>query len=143
MSLLFLTVVVVLLAVAGIYFVLRLAWHIGGSTWVIWRQSRELAETVRRDLASLTTEQIRARVLSDSYFDSEIRAYPQVASFLARLANGEERTLRREYSKNQLYKQFVNAERAAGRRGRPEAVDAIYIIDRQLTELARRSSPAV
>lgn len=137
-----LNALVVVLVITGAYFVARMVWVIGGSAVVVLRESRRVADAVSSELAALTTDQIRERLLADSYFDDAIRADSAVASFLRRVANQEEVALRREFTKRRLYSMLARAEHAAGRRGRPEAVDTIDLLDRQLDELARRANAA-
>jgi len=139
-----LAILVAVLLLAGVYFVGQLAWLLGHVGWAVWRQSRQCRATVRRDLAESSTEALRSRILTDVYFDDAIRADPRVGDFLARLAQGHEVALRREYSRRRLYGMLIEAERAAGRRGRPEVIETILF--EQFNELARRAAsktPAV
>jgi hypothetical protein len=95
-------------------------------------------ERLRHDLAALTTEQLRARLLTDDYFAADLRRVPAIAQFLAQLRAGLEAQLATRYSRQRLYRLLARAERTAGRRGRPEAVDTIDEIHEGLLELARR-----
>ena len=138
MQVVVLTLVVAILVAAGVYFGWQLARLLGYIVWAVWRSSRERHAMIRHEFATSTTDQLRSRLLADRYFDEGIRASPRVQDFLARLARGEEVALRREYSKRRLYGMLIDAERAAGRHGRPEVIETT--VYERFEELARRGT---
>lgn len=141
MSDILLTSVVVILALAFVYFGGRLAWLLIRVVRVLWLAHRDAARelaALRVELASMPTDAVRQRLLTDAYFEDALRAQAPVAAFLARVAAGDEVTLRAEYSQRGLYRMLVGAERTAGILGRPLAMEAIDELDAILDELATR-----
>ena len=116
---------------------LLVAFVVGAGT-AVRAASAAARDRLRTDLAALTTEQLRTRLLSDDYFAADLRRVPAIAQFLEHLRAGQETQLATRYPRRRLYRLLTRAERAAGRRGRPEAVDTIDEIHEGLLELARR-----
>lgn len=135
-------VVVIALLLVGVYLVGLLVWQVFGMTWITWivvsgirRQRAALA----REIAGLSAEQIRERLLASTYFADDLRSQPPIEAFLSRIARRDEQALRTEYSRGRLYRMFCRCETAAGRRGRPEAVDSIEELYPLLDALAERA----
>jgi hypothetical protein len=63
-----------------------------------------------------------------------------IQQFLSRITRHDEVALAAEYPRGKLYRMLATAEQAAGRTGRPEAVDSIDEIFALLDTLARRTS---
>jgi hypothetical protein len=135
-----LTLVVIALAVAFVYFVGRLIFVVVGASRVVRRASRQANEQLQSELRALSTEEIRSRLLHESYFTDALRQQPSIQQFLSRVERGDEVALAREYPRGKLYRMLATAETAPGSPGRPEAVDAIGTISGLLSELARRST---
>ena len=125
------------LVIAGTYFVGRLFWLVFGSTLVVWRLSRRDRAQRRLEYASLSSEALRQELSTDPFL-ADLCSDPNVKLFLDRLASHDEVSLRQQFSKSKLYRMLVCAELAAGRTGRPEAVDSIDTIFALLDELSRR-----
>jgi hypothetical protein len=140
MGRLLLEAVVVVACVAWVYFAGRLAYVVIGGMWVVRRATSAARVKWHEELANLTSEEIRARLLHESYFSNVLRADPGIQTFLARIARGDEVALAAEYPRAKLYRLLASAERATGATGRPEAVDAIGTISGLLQELAKRTS---
>jgi hypothetical protein len=109
------------------------------ATWAVHEATVAAREHLRRDLAALPPEQIRTRLLTDGYFAADLRQVPAIREFLAGLQAGDEVPLAARYSRRRLYGMLARAESAAGRSGRPEAVDTVDEIYEGLRELARRA----
>lgn len=135
-----LTALVVLLLVAGAYFATRLLWVVVGGAWIVFRNTRRVRLELRRKVASLTTEDIRTRLVQEGYFTEDLRRQAAIQQFLSRITRHDEVALAAEYPRGKLYRMLATAERAAGRTGRPEAVDSIDEIFALLDTLARRTS---
>jgi hypothetical protein len=130
---------VLLLMLAGAYFVGRLLWIGVVVLWFLtfgaWRQRALLAS----EIAGLSAEQIRERLLGSPYFASDLRRQPPIEEFLSRIARHDEIALRAEYSRRHLYSMLSKCERAARRGGRPEASDYIDELYALLDALAQRA----
>ena len=136
-----LTALVVLLLVAGAYFAGRLLWVVVGGSWIVFKNTRRARIELRRKVASLTTEDIRTRLVQEGYFTEDLRRQATIQQFLSRITDHDEIALAAEYPRGKLYRMLATAEQAAGRRsGRPEAVDSIEEIFALLDTLARRTS---
>jgi hypothetical protein len=133
--------IVALILAAGVFFGGLLLYLLVGGGWVVWRATARANKELERELAGLSTDELRERLLEDSYL-SEHREDAGVRELLSRIARGDELALAREYPRRSLYQVLVRAETAAGRNGRPEAVDAVSEISSMLQELARRRAGA-
>jgi hypothetical protein len=129
--------IVVLILAAGVFSGGLLLYLMVGGGWAVWRATARANESLERELAGLSTEELRERLLTDPYL-SEHREDAGVRELLSRIARGDELALAREYPRRSLYEVLVRAETAAGHTGRPEAVDAVPEISSMLQELARR-----
>src|SRR5262245_54806980 len=74
-----------------------------GSAWNVRAATVAARERLHRDLAALTTDQLRKRLLADDYFAADLRRVPAIGEFLARLQAGDELLLARRYSRRRLY----------------------------------------
>ena len=130
--------IVLVFLLVGAYFVGRLILLLGFMLWVLtvgtWRHRARRA----REIARLSAEQIRERLVGSSYFAADLRRQPPIEEFLSRIVRQDEIALRGEYSRRRLYSMLCKCERAANRRGRPEAVDYIDELYALLDALARR-----
>jgi hypothetical protein len=130
----------VLILVAGVYFVGRLIYLLVGSFGVVHRATAAARAEWRKELTTLTPDEIRARLIRAPYFSDDLRSGASIQQFLSRIERHDEVALAADYPSAKLYSLLVSAESVAGRTGRPEAVDAIDEISDMLQELARRTS---
>jgi hypothetical protein len=130
---------VVVLLLAGAYFVGRLVWLVAGGSWIVASTIRRQRALLAREIAGLSGEQIRERLVGSPYFNGDVRRQPPIEEFLSRIARHDELSLRRQYSRRRLYSMLSACERAAGGRGRPEAVDYIDELYALLDALAQRA----
>lgn len=124
-----LALIVIALAVAFVYFVGRLIFVVAATSRAVRRASRQANEQLQSEIRALSTDEIRRRLLHESYFTDALRQQPSIQQFLSRVEQGEEIALAREYPRSKLYRMLATAESASGGPGRPEAVDAIGTIN--------------
>ena len=132
------SVLVVLLA--GVYLIGLLFWQIARVTHIVAGGTRRVRAQLSSEIAGLTSEQIRERLLESPYFTHDLRRQRPIEDFLTRIARRDEVALRREFSRRRLYSMLSKSEKAVGRRGRPEASDYIEEWYAFLDELARRAA---
>ena len=133
----------VAIVASGTYFVGRLFYMVIGGMLAVSRATARARQSFAREMAGLSTPEIRQRLLEDSYLTHELRNAAAVQALLSRIAQGDEVALASEYPTGKLYNLFARAEFAAGTEGRPRAVDTIDTISGLLQELARRTSSEV
>ena len=131
---------IILLLAVWAYFSWRVVRMVAGGAWVVSRATGRARAGLRREVAALTTDDVRTRLVQNPYFTADIRSQASVQQFLSRVSRHEEIALAAEYPRRKMYRLLANAEAAAGRTGRPEAVDAIDEIWILLEELARRAA---
>jgi hypothetical protein len=129
-----------LIIVAMAYFLGRLLYMMIGAIWAVRKATAAANEQLRQELAKLTVEGLRERLLRNTYLSESLRNDASVQGFCARVADGDAVALGQEYSKRGLYKMLVCAELRMGSVGRPEAADNIDEIWTVLQELIRRSA---
>ena len=131
---------VIVLLLAWVYFVGLLFWRIARATQIVVSNTRRARAQLASEIAILNEEQIRERLLDSPYFAHDLRRQPAIEDFLTRVARRQEVALRRQYSTRRLYSMLTSCERAAGRRGRPDASDYIDELDALLDALSVRSA---
>jgi hypothetical protein len=136
-----LTALVVAVGVAGVYFIGRLLYAVIGGIWVVRRATGGANEQMRRELAGLSIDGLRARLLENKYLSVTLRNDANVQAFLARVARGDEVSLAQAYPREKLYGMLVDAERPLRIPGRPEAVDEVQEVSAVLQALAARRAP--
>jgi hypothetical protein len=133
-------IAVIVTVLAGVYFVGRLGYMLVGAATVVRRASAQAREKLQRELALLSTEELRQRLLHDSYLSGRLGHVATVKEFLTRIAQRDEVALAHEYSRSRLYRLLAKAERAGGATGRPEAVDVAPEISAVLQALVAKSA---
>jgi len=131
--------VTVAIVLAGVYFVGRLAYLLIGASMAVLHARTLARHRVQAMLAPLSSDELRQRLLHDSYLLFLARRAPALQELLERLAEHEEVALAREYSASRLYGLLAKAERESGATARPEAVDAAPRIYSVLKALAART----
>jgi hypothetical protein len=129
---------VILILAAGAFFVGLLLYKVVGGALIVSRARTRARDDLAQTLASLSTEDLRRRLLQDPYL-AGLEADAAVKTFLSRVAQGDEVALAQEYPRAKLYMMLTTAEANAGRHGRPEAVEATTELSGLLQELARRN----
>jgi len=132
-------IVTVAIVLAGLYFVGRLGYLLFGTVRAVRHASALARRRVQVMLAPLSSDELRQRLLHDSYLLFLAPRAPAVQEFLGRLAEHDEVALAREYSASRLYGLLAKAERDSGATGRPEAVDAAPRISSVLQALVTRT----
>jgi hypothetical protein len=122
---------------AFVYFGGRLAYSVAGSVIAVRRATRDGVAALDREIASLSSDDLRHRLLQDGYL-RDLRTSRPVQAWLDRVAAGDEVALVRDYSRASLYRMLSRAEYESGATGRPEAVDAVGWIWPYLEVLAER-----
>jgi hypothetical protein len=131
---------VILLLVAGVYFVGKLVQTVVVGRRAVAKATAHADAQLKATVDSLSTESLRTRLLDHSYFADDLRRQPSIQLFLSRVSKGDEVSLSVEYPRGRLYRLFADAEQVAGRTAaRPEATDVIGELSLMLQELARRT----
>jgi hypothetical protein len=131
---------VILLLVAGVYFVGKLVRTVIVGRRAVVKATAHANAQLKANVDSLSTESLRTHLLDHSYFADDLRRQPSIQLFLSRVSKGDEVLLSAEYPRGRLYRLLSDAEQAAGRTAaRPEATDVIGELSLLLQELARRT----
>jgi hypothetical protein len=125
---------------AGLYVIGYIIYFWIASSRAGRRDSARAREKEARALAQLSSDEIRQRLLHDSYLSQFLKDDVMVQGLLARVSRGDEVSLAQEYPDKRLYPVLARAENAAGYRGRPLAMDESPRISALLAELARRTA---
>jgi hypothetical protein len=93
-------------------------------------------------LYDLDHSQVKRRLLNHEYFSPLLRATPTLQDFLYQVDKGDHVSLDCRYPRKKLYHLLVKAEREAGIKGRPQALNHIDEISDLLYTLARKAKEA-
>ena len=141
-ALLILEVMVALLMAAWVYFVGRLFWMMVGGTAGAILNSRRVTARLREEAAALTADQLRTLLLQDDCLTPEVRSYPEIQQFFARLERHDEVALAAEYPRGKISRLIAHAEHELGEHGRSEASPCAYALAIRLQILAAKTGAA-